>query len=226
MRRAFIETAVSGDTLVCDIPSFRGDITLWEDISEEVARMFGYDNIPTVKMTGDVIRGMVPPEERSIDRIKSLLVGLGCHECVTYSFGAVSELDKLNLDADDKLRRAVRIINPLGDEQGYMRTSPVPDMLKVVAGNLNQKVQDIRLFEIGRVYLPTADTKELPEEHKYVCIAQCGDEDFFALKGVVENMLDAFGIKRRKIYDGRCGVLPPGPPGDGIRRRRKTRRAG
>ena len=195
LRRAFIGTTVSGDTLVCSIPSFRGDITLWEDISEEVARMFGYDNIPTVKMNADVIRGSVLPEERSVDRIKSALVAMGCHECVTYSFGAVSELDKLGLDADDKLRRAVRIINPLGDEQGYMRTSPVPDMLKVVAGNLNRKVQDIRLFETGRVYLPTADTKELPEEHKYVCIALCGDEDFFSMKGIVENLLDAFGIK-------------------------------
>ena len=208
--RAFIETSVSGDTLVCDIPSFRGDIILWEDIAEEVARMFGYDNIPTVKMTGEVIRGMVPPEESSIDRIKSLLVGLGCFECVTYSFGAVSELDKLGLEEDDKLRRAVKIINPLGDEQGYMRTSPVPDMLKVVANNINKKVQDIRLFETGRVYLPTGDQNELPEEHKYVCIALCGDEGYYSLKGVVENLLEAFGIDEAKFTPAGAGYYHPG----------------
>lgn len=199
LRRVFIKTSVQDNNLVCDIPSFRNDITLEEDISEEVARMFGYDNIPSVKMIGEVIRGMVPSEEKSIDRIKSILVGLGCYECVTYSFAAMSELDKLGLHDDDKLRRAVKIINPLGDEQGYLRTSPVPDILKVVANNINKKVLQVRLFETGRVFLPTADTKDLPEEHKYVCIAMCGDEDFLSLKGVVENLLDGFGIKNVKL---------------------------
>jgi phenylalanyl-tRNA synthetase beta chain len=161
-------------------------------------------------MTGEVIRGMVPAEESRIDRIKALLVGLGCHECVTYSFGAVSELDKLNLDEDDKLRRAVRIINPLGDEQGYMRTTPVPDMLKVVANNINKKVQDIRLFESGRVYLPTGDSKELPEERKYICIALCGDEDFFSLKGIIENILESFGINDARFVPEGALYYHPG----------------
>ncbi|MDD5017753.1 MAG: phenylalanine--tRNA ligase subunit beta [Eubacteriales bacterium] len=218
LRRVFIETSVSGNTLVCKIPSFRGDITFGEDIAEEVARMFGYDNIPIVKMTGEVKRGMVSIDERSVDKIRALLVGLGCYECVTYSFAAMLEFDKLGVPDDDKLRRAVRIINPLGDEQGYLRTSPVPDILKVVSNNIKQKVRDIRLFETGRVYLPTAGTKELPEEHKYVCAALCGDEDFFSLKGIVENLLEAFGIKNARFepegavyyHPGRCATVYAG----------------
>jgi len=210
LRRVFIETDVDGNTLTCAIPSYRGDISIGEDISEEVARMFGYNNIPNTKMTGEVIRGVVPPEEQCVDRIREVLVGLGCFECVTYSFAAVSEMDKLRLDEDDKLRRMVKILNPLGDEQGYLRTSPVPDMLKVVANNLNMKVNDVRLFETGRIYLPEGSSKELPDEQKYVCIALCGDEDYFALKGVVENLLESFGISKPVFAPEAGGYYHPG----------------
>ena len=171
--------------------------------------MFGYDNIPTTKMVGEIIRGIVPMEERAIDRVKSVLVSLGCFECVTYSFAAMSELDKLNLSADDKRRQLVKIINPLGDEQGYLRTSPVPDMLKVVSNNLSKKVTDIRLFESGRVYAPTGGD-ELPEESKYICIALCGNEDFFSLKGVVENLLESFGIFDTKLMQSASVYYHPG----------------
>ncbi len=210
LRRVFIKTQISGNTLTCDIPSFRNDISLGEDIAEEVARMFGYDNIPTVKMTGEVKRGIVPEEERSIDKIKSLLVGQGCYECVTYSFSSNTELDKLMLSPDDELRRAVKILNPLGDEQGLLRTSPVPDILKVVANNLNQKVMQVRLFESGRVYHPTSAKNELPKEKKYICIAVCGEEDFFSLKGITENIFEAFGIKKVKFSNEAAVYYHPG----------------
>ena len=91
-----------------------------------------------------------------------------------------------------------------------MRTSPVPDMLKVVANNVNKKVQDIRLFESGRIYLPSDDVKELPEERKYICIALCGDEDFFSLKGLLENLFDAFGIKNLRYMNDAADYYHPG----------------
>ena len=193
LERVFINTSVNGDELVSKIPSFRGDITLEDDISEEVARMYGYNNIPTTEMMGEVVRGVIPAEERVVDRTKAVLNSLGCYECITYSFAAVSELEKLGLEAGDRRRNMLRILNPLGDEQGYLRTSPVPDIIKVTSTNLKMKVGSIRLFENGRVYFPTADD-ELPEESKYICIAVCGDEDFFSLKGIVENITDTFGI--------------------------------
>ncbi len=193
LERVFIRTALSGDTLTCEIPSFRGDITIGEDIAEEVARMYGYDNIPTVSMVGDVQRGVISEDEKGIDKARSLLCGMGCFESVTYSFGSMADIEKLGVK---KLCNAVKIINPLGDDQAYMRTSPIPDMLKVVANNINKKISDIRLFESGRIYIPSEDAKELPEEHKYICIALCGDEDFFTLKGVIENLVEAFGVKQ------------------------------
>ena len=194
LEKVFIRTAVDGDKITCEIPSFRGDITLEEDISEEVARMYGYNNIPTARMTGEILRGTISADERIIDKTKEVLIALGCYECITYSFAAVSELEKLMLEPEDKRRNMLKIINPLGDEQGYLRTSAVPDILKVTATNLKMNVKNIRLFENGRVYLPNPGD-ELPDESKYICIAVCGDEDFFSLKGIVENLIESFGIK-------------------------------
>ncbi len=208
LNRVFIPTKLDGKTLVCDIPSFRGDISLGEDLAEEVARMYGYDNIPAMEMVGEVTRGVISEEEKAIDKARNNLRGLGCYECVTYSFGSISDIEKLGVE---KLRDAVKIINPLGDDQAYMRTSPVPDMLKVVANNINKKVPDIRLFESGHIYLRSDDAKELPEERKYICIALCGgDEDFFSLKGVLENLFDAFGMKNLRYMNEAADYYHPG----------------
>jgi phenylalanyl-tRNA synthetase beta chain len=210
LSRAFIPTQLEDSTLICEIPSFRGDVSIGEDISEEVARMHGYNNIPSRTMTGIVKRGICSAEETNVDRVRRLLVHLGCYECVTYSFASAADYDKLSLSKSDKLYNAVRIINPLGDEQALMRTSPVPDMLKVTANNLNRKVGDIRLFETGRVYLPSEKVSDLPDERKYVCIALCGEEDFFSLKGIVENLLEAFGIQNTRYLPDGAVYFHPG----------------
>ena len=209
LRRAFIPTVLTDGMLVCDIPSFRGDIRIGEDIAEEVARMFGYDNIPVTHLTGRLQRGMIPEEERCADKARARLIALGCFECVTYSFSSSAEPDRLGLPADDPRRSMVKIINPLGDEQGYMRTSPVPDMLRVVANNVNRKAERIRLFEAGRVYI-NVKSGELPEEHKYICVGLCGDEDFFTLKGVAENLLEAYGIRNAKFMPDASDYYHPG----------------
>ncbi len=203
LRSVFIPTELDNGVLTCSIPSFRGDISMGDDIAEEVARMYGYNNIPVQTMTGAVKRGIYSSEEATVDKARRLLTNLGCYECITYSFASAADYEKLNLPSDDKLLRMVRILNPLGEDQALLRTSPVPDMLKVTAGNLNRKAKDIRLFEAGRVYLPSNDGDELPEERKYISIALCGEEDFFSLKGMVENLLDAFGIRgMRYMADG------------------------
>lgn len=211
LRSVFIPTTLADGVLTCSIPSFRGDISMGDDIAEEVARMYGYNNIPVQSMTGLVKRGVYSAEEASVDKARKLLTNLGCFECITYSFAATADYEKLNLPADDKLRRMVRILNPLGEDQALLRTSPLPDMLKVTAGNLNRKVKDIRLFESGRVYLPTIDGGELPEERKYISIALCGEEeDFFSLKGIVQNLLDAFGIRGTKYMADGAEYFHPG----------------
>ena len=203
LRSVFIPTTLENGVLTCSIPSFRGDISMGDDIAEEVARMYGYNNIPIKTMTGAVKRGIYSSEEATVDKARRLLTNLGCYECITYSFASASDYEKLNLPSDDKLLRMVRILNPLGEDQALLRTSPVPDMLKVTAGNLNRKAKDIRLFEAGRVYLPSTDGDDLPEERKYISIVLCGEEDFFSLKGMVENLLDTFGIRgMRYMADG------------------------
>ncbi len=207
LNRAFIPTKLDGHTLTCDIPSFRGDVSLGEDIAEEVARIYGYNNIPLKEMTGEVVRGIYSEEEKAVDKARVMLRGLGCYECVTYSFGSMADIEKLGVK---ELKNAVKILNPLGDDQAYMRTSPLPDMLKVVANNINKKVPDIRLFEAGRIYCPPCDDKDLPEEKKYICIALCGDEDFFSLKGVLENLFDAFGIKSLRYMSDAADYYHPG----------------
>lgn len=202
LRRVFIDTAVEGDTLICTIPGYRGDISIGEDISEEVARMYGYDNIPLTKMTGEVKRGVISSQEKSIDKIKALLKGLGYNECLTYSFGALSDIERLGVKPDDSLFNAISILNPLGDEQKYMRTSPLPEMLKSVANNLNKKVTDIKLFEVAKTYTPSP-CELLPIEAGYIELALCsGEDDFLKAKGTVENILDSFGIKKAKFNAG------------------------
>ncbi|MGE5493875.1 MAG: phenylalanine--tRNA ligase subunit beta [Burkholderiales bacterium] len=208
LRRVFIDVSLEDGKLICDIPSFRGDVTIGEDIAEEVGRMYGYDNIPLVKMTGEVIRGVISAEEKGTDKIRTLLTGLGYNECVTYSFASAVDIEKLKIPEGDELRRMVRIINPLGDEQGYMRTSPLPEMLKVVANNINKKVKDIKLFETGRVYLK--NDEGLPDERKYVCIALCEDDGFFTLKGAAENLLEAFGIRKPRFAAEGAAYYHPG----------------
>ncbi len=211
LRSVFIPTALVGGVLTCSVPSFRGDISMGEDIAEEVARMYGYNNIPVETMTGAVKRGVFSDEEATVDKARKLLTDLGCYECVTYSFASAADYEKLNLPSDDKLLRMVRILNPLGEDQALMRTSPVPDILKVTESNLNRKVKDIRLFESGRVYFPNDGIDELPEERKYISIALCGEEeDFFSLKGVVENLLDAFGIRSTHFMADGAEYFHPG----------------
>lgn len=208
LKRVFIDTQVKDNKLACSIPSFRGDISCGDDIAEEIARMYGYDNIPLLRMTGEVRRGIIPAREKSADKVKTLLTGLGFYECMTYSFASVSDIDRLGIPEGDKLRNMVKIMNPLGDEQGYMRTSPIPAMLKAVETNLNKKIRDIRLFETGRVYMPSGEDV-LPEEGRYVCVAACGEE-FLSLKGTVENLLEAFGIKKAKFLAEGAVYYHPG----------------
>jgi len=213
LNRLQIETTVSGDVLTSKIPYFRSlDMSQGADIAEEVARMFGYDNIEETMMTGEVKAGEIPYIEKCNDRLKSTLVNNGYYEASTYSFIGMSELDKLNLGADDVLRKMVKISNPLGEEYAYMRTTPIPDMLKVLARNINMKQKDIRIFETNRLYIPDqVPIEDLPKEETFLCIGTAGkDGDFYAVKGVIENLAEVFGIRNCKFTAGGPGYYHPG----------------
>lgn len=199
-----IQTQMEEGMLTCQIPSFRGDIEGSADIAEEVARMYGYDNIEAEVMTGEIIGGKLSSYDANVDKIRSLLTCEKYYECISYSFTSQAMMDKLGLGEDDPCRKAVEIINPLGDDKALLRTTLVPDMLSIVANNLNKKNTDFRLFEINKVFIPEkVPIQDLPTEYPMLCMAAVGkEEDFFTLKGTVEKLFDMLKVPGFKVKAG------------------------
>ncbi|WP_066644590.1 phenylalanine--tRNA ligase subunit beta [Christensenella timonensis] len=184
LNRVYIQTGLIGDELICTIPTFRGDIYGSADIAEEVARMYGYDNIPETNPMLEVRRGRVSAVEAKTDRIRDYLKNNGFLECITYSFTGSQDYEKLGIG----MPAAVKILNPLGDDTAYMRTTLLPHMLGVVALNQNRKSTDLLLFETSRVYCPV-EGEALPDEIPTLVMAAYGSKDFFDLKGTIENLV-------------------------------------
>lgn len=191
LNRLQIKTTFDGATLTCTVPSFRDDVEGRADLAEEVMRVYGYDHIIGTPMRGDVIRGQKPPERRQTDRLKAELVARGLYECSTYSFISGKASDTLRLPADDPRRRAITLLHPLGEEYSTMRTQLVSSMLTVLATNYSRKNPAARLFEVGRRFVPdTLPPVDQPAELPTLCIGLYGkEEDFYTLKGLVENVL-------------------------------------
>jgi phenylalanyl-tRNA synthetase beta chain len=196
LNRLSIKTTLSDDTLTCIIPSFRDDIEGSADIAEEVMRIYGYDHIVGTPMYGLVARGKKPHDRICADRIKKRLVAQGLNEIATYSFINEKALDMLDIKEDDDRRRAIKILNPLGEEYSVMRTQLVYSMLNVLSTNYNHKIPAVRFFELSKVFIPNSiPITEQPEERPAISIGLYGDqEDFFTLKGLVEEVLAEFDI--------------------------------
>ena len=141
-----------GDPLQVEVPTRRPDVNRPVDLIEEVARLHGYDNIPARLRFGDGIG--LPERDRRLRAMRSLLVGAGYHEIMSFSFIGAADLDALGLPDDDPARVGINVVNPLRDEDGVMRTTILPGLLKAAAANLAKRVDDVRLFEIGKVFLP------------------------------------------------------------------------
>ena len=190
-----LPTEVKDGVLTVRVPSIRDDIEGRADLAEEVMRIYGYDHIVGTPMRGNVMRGKKLPARVKSDKMKALLCGLGCYEIATYSFIASGALDTLNLADDDNRRNAVKLINPLGDEYSTMRTQLVTSMLTVMATNINRKIESGRFFEESKRFIPKSlPVTEQPDELPTLCIGLYGkDEDFFTLKGIVEEIMSLFG---------------------------------
>lgn len=190
-----LPTTAKDGVLTVRVPSIRDDIEGRADLAEEVMRIYGYDHIVGTPMRGDVMRGKKLPNRVKSDKVKSLLCGMGCYEIATYSFIASGALDTLNLPEDDARRNAIKLINPLGDEYSTMRTQLVTSMLTVMATNINRKIEAGRFFEESKRFIPKSlPVTEQPEELPTLCIGLYGkDEDFFTLKGIVEELMTLFG---------------------------------
>ena len=176
------------------VPSFRIDVEGKADIAEEVARIYGYNNIPSTAFRG-VAQSQLTPIQKFTDRILSGMVSLGCYEIATYSFISPKYFDKINLPEISALRNTITIANPLGEETSIMRTTTIPSMLEVLSRNYNNRNDKAKLFEVGKEYIPTTpDT--LPEELLRLTIGLYGgNADFYELKGIIIALLDNLGIE-------------------------------
>ena len=194
-------------------PTFRHDLFRLADLAEEVARFFGYDNIPTTLPTGEATTGKLSFKLRVEEVARDIAEFCGFSQGMTYSFESPKVFDKLLLDADDKLRQAVQIMNPLGEDYSIMRTTSLNGMLTSLATNYNRRNKNVRLYELGNIYLPKAlPLTELPEERMQFTLGMYGDGDFFSMKGVVEEFFEKVGLHKKETYDPNAGknFLHPG----------------
>ena len=184
------------------VPTFRQDLERLADLSEEVARFFGYDNIPTTLPTGEATTGKLSYKLRIEAVARDIAEFSGFSQGMTYSFESPKVFDKLLLPADSKLRGAVVISNPLGEDFSIMRTISLNGMLTSLAFNYNRRNKDVRLYELGNIYLPKQlPLTELPEERMQFTLGMYGEGDFFTMKGVIEEFMEKVGIRKKLTYD-------------------------
>lgn len=206
-----IEFTVDLDKMEIQVPTFRPDIEAEADIAEEVARFYGYNKIPTTLMSGQAVKGSYSPIQKFRRDLSAALTAQGMYETFTFTFTGTDDFDKLNLPVDSTLRNAVKIRNPLGEDTSIMRTTTLASMMKSLSYNANRKNEDVSLFEISKVYIPTM-AGELPQEPEKLSIGMYGKNvDFFVIKGVLEAAFDAVsicGITWKQLTD--CPSLHPG----------------
>ena len=172
-------------------PTFRHDLYRIADLAEEVARFYGYDNIPTTLPRGEATTGKLSFKLRVEEVARDIAEFCGFSQGMTYSFESPKVFDKLMIPEDSPLRQTVEIINPLGEDYSIMRTTSLNGMLTSLATNYNRRNKGVRLYELGNVYLPKAlPLTELPEERMQFTLGMYGDGDFFSMKGVIEEFFD------------------------------------
>lgn len=214
-----LEIKVDTENMTVTPPSFRPDLEGEADIAEEVARFYGYDKIPTTLLSGEATCGKKTERQKAQDTINEILTSQGMYEIYTYTFTSPSIFDKLNIPADSEIRNTVKITNPLGEDTSVMRTTTIASMMEILARNYNYRNPSARLFEIGKIFVPTEPDK-LPKEPFKVTMGMYGDKvDFYDIKGVCEELfakLNVNKVKYRAVTDnptfhpGRCAEIKAG----------------
>ena len=198
-------------------PTFRQDIHFMADLAEEVARFFGYDKIPTTLPKSSATIGGINLKLEIEEIAREVAKFLGFSEAMNYSFESAKVFDKLNLSKDSCYRKAIEISNPLGEDFRMMRTQAVNGILNSLSTNYNRRNKDVHLFELANIYIPKElPLKELPDERMQFVLGFYGKEDFFDMKGVVEEFLTTIGIDSKLHYDPSCKeeFLHPGRKAD------------
>lgn len=186
------------------VPTWRQDVLRLADLAEEVARFYGYDNIPTTLPSGEATQGGISYQNSIRNIARNVVEQFGFSEAMTYSFESPKVFDKLLVPEDSKLRKVIEISNPLGVDYSIMRTTPLNGMLTSLATNFNHRNKDVRLYELANVYLPKElPLKELPEEKMMLTLGMYGDGDFFDMKGCVEVIFEKLGIHDVITYEAK-----------------------
>ncbi len=219
---------LSGDVLRVDatyarhyknivVPSWRGDVEHYSDIAEEVARFYGYNNIPSTLLRGDTTCGGYSEMQKAENLAGATCRALGYDEIITYSFISPADYDKIGWSAEDPRRDSLRILNPLGEDRSIMRTSILPSMMEILARNYSFRNESVRLYELGKIYFKRDDG--LADEPKVLALGAYGSGGFYHLKGAVEELLDALRISgavftadrsNPSYHPGRCAVVCAG----------------
>ena len=208
-----LDFKVEGDTI--HVPSWRSDVEHYSDIAEEVARFYGYNNIPDTLSNGLTARRGLTDIQQTENLLGSVCRAAGYDEIITYSFISPTYYDKIDLPKDSPLRDSLKILNPLGEDTSIMRTTTLPSMLEILTRNYNFRNKSAKLYELGRVYFKRADG--LADEPKVLTLGAYGDNmDFFALKGAVEAVLKQLRIENVRFladsenpsyHPGRCAKV-------------------
>ena len=208
-----IDLGYDAETKEVIAPTFRHDLFRIADLAEEVARFYGYDNIPTTLPDGEATTGKLTFKLRIEQVARDIAEFCGFSQGMSYSFESPKVFDKLRLPQDSQLRKTVDIMNPLGEDYSVMRTTSLNGMLTSLATNYNRRNKNVRLYELGNVYLPISlPLTELPEERMQFTLGMYGDGDFFTMKGVVEEFFEKIGMHEKEKYDPDAGktYLHPG----------------
>jgi len=204
-RLDFLILQEDGEKITVEVPPYRPDITIPEDLIEEVARLYGYENIPVTLPEGVTSQGQKTVEQKLRDKILEVLSFRGLYEVINFSFINKNHFDKLLLPEDDSRRNAIPLLNPLSEEQGYMRTSILPGLLVNLQKNINKRNENIGIFELGKIYLPQSQGQDITREKMTLGIAVSGvlvsdwqekgrKVDFYYLKGILEDLFDKLNI--------------------------------
>ncbi len=201
---------------VITAPSWRSDIESMNDIAEEIARIYGYNKIPSTPFRGTVTAGMLTPRQAYKERLHTLLCGMGLYQANTFSFVSPKNADRISLPANAPERSAVVIKNPLGEDTSVMRTTLLPGLLEVLSRNNAHNLPTAAMYELGHIYLPKEIPDELPDEPLMLAFGFYGQGDFYALKGMTEAIFTDAGISRLRFaactdnptfHPGRCAEI-------------------
>ncbi|MBQ1711808.1 MAG: phenylalanine--tRNA ligase subunit beta, partial [Firmicutes bacterium] len=212
-----IKTSVNGDIITVTAPTVRQDLQIEEDYVEEISRLYGYDKLP-VALPKHTAEAKLTPKQELRNLAKNVLTGLGMDEIQTYSFVSPKASDKVRIPEGDARRQFVKLINPLGEDTSVMRTMILPNALDVLATNYSRSIPEARVFELGNTFFNNGNGPDgLPEEKDALCIAAYGPaENFYVLKGRVEELLKVLGVKGTEFvtesadpsfHPGRCARI-------------------